>query len=441
MVKKVDIAIVGAGVGGTALYYALSKYVQNVSLLLVDKRSEIANGNSRASNNSQTLHAGEIETNYGYEHALKLRAGSLALRQYCMGLPNREQVISSMPKMVLAVGDKEIDQLEQRYQKFREGFPRLQWFEWKDIREIEPQVAHKNGNRRPDNIAAMGYSESYSAVDYGLLAKSFVQQSQELCAKNSVKGDIWLDAKLIDVQKNSEGYTLSIMKNDVTEKVHCKFLVMASGAYSLHTAHKLGLATEYSLLSAGGNFYFSSLALRGKVYTIQEDGLPFAAVHGDADITQGRRTRFGPTLLPIPKMERYVKGGYRDYWDSIQLKSKFPLTLLALLKNPIIRRYACYDMPLIGKQLFVKQVQKIIPDARPKHLVFAKGFGGSRPLLINHDEGKLIFGETKIKTPLAVFNIAPATGASTCLSVAMNDLQYITQALDLSYDDEAIQLA
>lgn len=429
--KKVDIAIVGAGVSGTALYYALSRCVRGTSVLLLDKRSDIASGNSLATNNSQTLHAGDIETNYDYQKALKLRAGALSLRQYCMALPNREAVIHSMPKMVLAVGDEEINQLRERYEQFRQGFPRLRWFEWEDIRKIEPQVAHKGGIRRPDSIAAMGYRESYSAIDYGLLAKSFVSQADLWQQKNSIEGAICLDAQLIDIAQHSEGYILFIRRYGLLEKLHCRFLVTASGAYSLHMAHKLGLAEDYSLLSAGGNFYFSSLALRGKVYTIQQKGLPFAAVHGDADITQGRRTRFGPTLLPIPKMERYRRGGYRDYWQSITLKSKFPQTLLSLMGNPIVRRYACYDMPF-GKQLFVRQVRKIIPDVCSKHLMFARGFGGSRPLLVNHVRGELVFGETKIMQPSAIFNIAPATGASTCLSVAMNDLHVISQALGLS---------
>lgn len=438
--KKVDIAIVGAGVSGTALYYAISKYIQNASVLLMDKRADIAQGNSRASHNSQTLHAGDIETNYDYDRALKLRAGALSLRQYCMSLPNREEVIHSMPKMVLAVGEQEIAQLQERYQQFKEGFPRLQWFEWEDIRQIEPQVAHKDGYRRPDAIAAMGYRDSYSAINYGLLAKSFVHQSTLTQKKNNIQSDIYLGSNLLSIEENNEGYYLSICHYGVVEKVFCRFLVMSSGSYSLLMAQRLGLAQDYSLLSAGGNFYFSSLALRGKVYTMQQKGLPFAAVHGDADIARERRTRFGPTLLPIPKMERYVSGGYKDYWHSITLKSKFPRTLLSLLGNPIIRRYALYDMPF-GKHLFLQQVRKIIPDARSRHLSFAKGIGGSRPLLVNHMTGELIFGETKITSDFAIFNVAPATGASTCLSVAIQDLKFITQALGLRYDDNIEQQA
>jgi malate dehydrogenase (quinone) len=48
--------------------------------------------------------------------------------------------------------------------------------------------------------------------------------------------------------------------------------------------------------------------LNGKVYMVQNDKLPFAALHGDPDILENGKTRFGPTALALLVLERY-KGG------------------------------------------------------------------------------------------------------------------------------------
>ena len=41
---------------------------------------------------------------------------------------------------------------------------------------------------------------------------------------------------------------------------------------------------------------------------VQNDKLPFAALHGDPDILENGKTRFGPTALALLVLERY-KGG------------------------------------------------------------------------------------------------------------------------------------
>jgi malate dehydrogenase (quinone) len=69
--KKYDVVIIGSGVTGTAILYTLSRYTNVKSIALVDKYSKIASVNSHRDNNSQTLHFGDIETNYTLEKAKK----------------------------------------------------------------------------------------------------------------------------------------------------------------------------------------------------------------------------------------------------------------------------------------------------------------------------------------------------------------------------------
>jgi malate dehydrogenase (quinone) len=99
--------------------------------------------NSKNTNNSQTLHSGDIETNYNLAKATKVKKKADMLKWFC------EEYKSKYPeanffhvynKMILAVGEKEVQQLEQRYHDFKELFPKLQRLEKEDIAKTEPLV-------------------------------------------------------------------------------------------------------------------------------------------------------------------------------------------------------------------------------------------------------------------------------------------------------------
>ncbi len=68
----------------------------------------------------------------------------------------------------------------------------------------------------------------------------------------------------------------------------------------------MGHGTDYGCLPMAGSFYMTTKKiLNGKVYMVQHPKLPFAALHGDPDILANGFTRFGPTALALPKLERY----------------------------------------------------------------------------------------------------------------------------------------
>jgi malate dehydrogenase (quinone) len=68
-VTDYDVLIIGGGVVGTALLYTLSKYTDVKKVGLIEKYSDFGLVNSASYNNSQTLHFGDIETNYSFEKA------------------------------------------------------------------------------------------------------------------------------------------------------------------------------------------------------------------------------------------------------------------------------------------------------------------------------------------------------------------------------------
>ena len=141
--KKFDVLIIGGGVSGTALLYELAKYTDLTSLGLVEKYDGIAKVNSHGHNNSQTIHCGDIETNYTVDKARTVKRTADMIVHYATRLPaeERDKIIFKMPKMVLGVGKTECDYIRKRYTEFKELFPKMELLEKEDIAKIEPNVA------------------------------------------------------------------------------------------------------------------------------------------------------------------------------------------------------------------------------------------------------------------------------------------------------------
>ena len=68
-----DVLIVGGGVCGTALLFELARYTDVARIALVERYDQLAQVNSKATNNSQTIHCGDIETNYTLEKAIRVK--------------------------------------------------------------------------------------------------------------------------------------------------------------------------------------------------------------------------------------------------------------------------------------------------------------------------------------------------------------------------------
>ncbi len=113
--NQYDLIIVGAGVSGSALLYLCTKYTDIKSIAVIEKYAAPARVNSLSSNNSQTLHCGDIETNYTLEKALKVQRAARMLRNYAVTQPDAHHIIFKYPKMVLGVGAKECALLKERF--------------------------------------------------------------------------------------------------------------------------------------------------------------------------------------------------------------------------------------------------------------------------------------------------------------------------------------
>jgi malate dehydrogenase (quinone) len=422
-----EVVIVGGGVCGTALLYTLSQYTNIQNIALIEKESDVALINSYTNSNSQTLHFGDIETNYTLAKATKVKAGANLVKNYLLTKDKKQEIYTKYHKLVLGVGTEQVDRLTKRYQNFKQLFPTLRLLNSTEISEKEPKVWEKRAT--DEAIIALFTEEGYT-VDFNLLAKSFINHALEKSAKNI---NFFFNTKVQKITKKDELYQIQINAQTIQAKV----VIVAAGAHSLLFAKSLGYGLNYALLSVAGSFYFAPKLLNGKVYTVQREKLPFAAVHGDPEVHNQAIARFGPTAKVLPMLERHKYSSIIEYFQTAGLSSKAVLSFIKILSDPIIFKYIAlnfiYDFPIIGKRLFIKEVKKIIPSIKLKDLTYAKGYGGVRPQIVNLNTQALEMGEAKITGDRIIFNITPSPGASTCLQNALDDTNKIIEFLGDSY--------
>ncbi len=429
--KLFDTAVVGGGVAGTSLLFTLAQYTNLKNLILFEKYDEVSELNSNPKANSQTLHVGDIESNYTYEKATTVKKNSSMVSNYIQNFDEVDKSGFRGDKMLLAVGEDEILQLKKRYEEFKVLYPYLELWDEEFLKEFEPKLLEG----RSEPVLAMGARGQITTVNYKVLSESFVQKALDTNKNVQMR----YNEEVTKIESDLDGY-YKITTDTTTFRA--KSVVVNAGAYSLLFAQSMGYGSEYAILPIGGSFFFTKeKLLNSKVYTMQNPKLPFAAIHADPDVTQNWNTRFGPTAFALPKLERYHTLHLKDLMSALNIDEDVTKVYMSLIKDKTIRRYILRnileEMPMIGKKIFVKDARKVIPSLSEQDLTFAKGYGGMRPQVIDKKNQKLLLGEAKIEEGGLIFNMTPSPGATSSLAIALNDTLSICKTLGATFDSVA----
>ena len=437
-----DVLIVGAGVTGTALLYELAKFTDLGRLCLVEAQDSIATLNSHAHNNSQTIHCGDIETHYSLNKASAVRRTAYMVLNYATKLPTRERdrIVHKMPKMVLGVGPTEGAALRQRYEAFKGLYPRMRLLERQDIADIEPNVALVDGTWRRDEIVATGTPDDYSAVDFKELAQSFSHECVRMDRTTSKQITQLFSTKVEAIRQDGKNYVVDTSRGPLQARA----VVVCAGGHSLSMAQSMGLGLEYVCLPVAGSFYFAPEALNGKVYRPQNLNLPFAAVHGDRDIKERGKTRFGPTALMLPMLDRQRRERFERFSDAFRFDRRVARAVWDLLRVKETRDYILrnflYEIPRLSRHLIIKEIRRIVPSIDAADITHAEGFGGVRPQLIDTGTGRLKMGEIKIANGAGlIFNMTPSPGGTSCLGSGEQDMRTLAGYLGARIDEQAFE--
>ncbi len=436
--KHYEVIIIGGGITGSALAYVLAEFSGIENIALLEKYEGLATLNSKASANSQTIHCGDIETNYDLQKATEVKRKADMIVKYCQKHGYENKFLFQGQKMALGVGESEVELIKDRFEKFKELYPYLQLFDKEELKKIEPKLVFDGrGEERAEDIVAMGVQSGvYTTIDYGAMANSFVQNSKNVEGKTC---DLYLNTEVQNIAKVGDKLYIRTANR---LSLSADFVVVNAGAHSLWLAHKMGLGQDLSTICIAGSFYLTKQKLlNGKVYMVQNPKLPFAALHGDPDLLADGCTRFGPTALTLPKLERY-KGcrSVPEFFQSLNFDMDVAKVIWQNFGDSEVRDFLIrnigFEIPILGKKLFVKNARKIIPSIREEDIYYAKGFGGVRPQVISHSQKKLLLGEARIgENPGIIFNMTPSPGATSCLGNALRDAKSACEYLGVSFDD------
>ena len=438
--KHYEVVIVGGGISGAALFYELAKYSTATKICLLEKYEDLATLNSKGTSNSQTIHVGDIETNYTLAKAKITKRTAKMIEKFCLQYDLQDKIMFKHQKMALGVGEKEVEFITKRYNEFKEVFPYLELWDKETLRVLEPKLVYADKAQtidRPEPIIAMGAKDQYTTVDFGAMTKELAKAGQ--AADTSKTTDIFFNSEVEEIEKVGNKYKLTTVNGTVYT---ADFVVVNAGAHSLYLAHKMGYGKHMGSLSMAGSFYITNGEfLNGKVYMVQNDKLPFAALHGDPDILENGKTRFGPTALALLVLERY-KGGKSIFQclKTMNIDGSILKIFWDLLKDSEIRNYVfknfLFEVPGINKGLFVKDARKIVPSLTVDDLEYAKGFGGVRPQVLNKTEKKLMLGEASLSEGKGIiFNMTPSPGATSCLGNAERDIKVVCDYLKLDFNE------
>lgn len=433
-----EVLVIGGGISGAALFYELAKYTNIKSIALLEKYGVLSELNSKGTSNSQTIHCGDIETNYTVDKAKTVKRTANMVEKYCLQYGYENKFMFAHQKMAIGVGDAEVAYMRKRYLDFRELFPYLEVFEKDKLAEIEPKlIFDANGVQRPESIVGVGVeSGEYSTVDYGAMTESLVENAQKIPNKTT---DVFFNSKVTGIKKLGKMHVVTTADRTFT----ADFVVVNAGAHSLYLAHRMGHGTDYGCLPMAGSFYLTTKKiLKGKVYMVQNPKLPFAALHGDPDILANGYTRFGPTALALPKLERYHgNSSIIDFFRTLRLDTNVIKIFADLFSDSDIRNYVLrnflFEVPYFNKKLFVKDARKIVPSLSEDEIEYADGFGGVRPQVLDKVNQKLMLGEASVNPGTGIiFNMTPSPGATSCLGNGERDCKIVCEYLDKKFDQK-----
>jgi len=431
--RQHDVIIVGGGVSGCALLYLLAKYSDIQNIALIEKYSSIASINSHGRNNSQTLHCGDIETNYTLQKAIQVKSAANMVVNYARQLPSSAHVLYKYPKMVLGVGEAECEFLQKRFEEFSPHYERMRCWDAAGISRVEPNVVWGRNER----ILALGVEDEYSTVNFQALADSFVAMAKQVQGKQI---SVYLNTRVRAIRPDDGRHRVQTNR----APLDAKFVVVSAGGHSLLFAQNMGYGMDYACLPVAGSFYYAPDLLNGKVYTVQDEKLPFAAIHGDPDLLVRGKTRFGPTALVVPMLERRNYRTLPDFLRLFHFDRDVFATMWGLLKINETRKFMLknflFEVPLVSQRLFLRDARKIVPTLQLEDLTFARHIGGIRPVMIDKQARKLKLGEAKINTGNGIiFNMTPSPGATSCLQNAEQDARSIVEQLGNFLDEQRLE--
>ena len=228
-----DVAIIGGGVSGCSLLYALSRY--QVRAVLLEATGDVGVATTKA--NSAIVHAG-YDPEPGTLMAKYNVEGNRIIAQLARDL---DILYKPTGSLVLGFGEADRPVIEQLYARGREnGVPNLQTLEREELHALEPAVS--------DAATLALFAPTAGVVNPWELASA----QAETAVKNGA--EVLLDAPVTAIAKRGEGFELQYGPGPAPQALRARFVVNCAGIHAAEVAALAGDAS-FTITPNRGQYY------------------------------------------------------------------------------------------------------------------------------------------------------------------------------------------
>ncbi|CAI1678973.1 L-2-hydroxyglutarate oxidase [Serratia proteamaculans] len=382
-----DVIIIGAGLVGLGVANALQEANPSLRILILEKESGPAAHQS--GHNSNVVHSGI----YYAPGSLKARLAKLGNQSMFAFCREHDLYHDQCGKVIVATQLKELDLLENIYQRGLQNGLAVSWLSQAQLREREPHVNGLEALLVPD-AGIVNYSQVAAK-----LAEIIQQRGGEIHYGQQVEG----------ISESSDD--VSVRTQHV--QYQAKWLVNCAGLFSDRIAALAGYQTGMKIVPFRGEYYVlnneKNYLVNHLIYPVPNPDFPFLGVHFTR-MYNGKRD-VGPNAVLAFKREGYRKCdfslrdlsevlGYRGFWK--------------IAGNYLGEGFAEVRRSL-SRQRFTENARRLIPELQPEDI--QPGPAGVRAQALTAD-GKLVddFHFVKGRRSLHVCN-APSPAATASLEI------------------------
>ena len=249
-----DVTIIGAGIVGLATAVKLVKHNSNLKLTVVEKEKDIAI--HQTGNNSGVIHSG-IYYKPGSLKAINCKRGYDMLLEFC----NQNEINYEIcGKIIVAVNQKELEQLEKIYQRgIENGLTGLKILRKDELKEKEPYVRGIKGIFVPQT----------GIIDFKQVSKKY---AEFITNKNC---EIKLNTEVINIVEKTDH--IEIITNNKT--ITTKYLVTCAGLHSDRIARMTNPEIDIKIIPFRGEYFKikdeKKHLVKSLIYPVPDPTFPF----------------------------------------------------------------------------------------------------------------------------------------------------------------------
>ncbi len=400
---RARLLIIGGGIVGLATALAAQRRRRGDPVLVLEKEDHVAAHQS--GHNSGVIHSG-IYYRPGTLRAELCVSGAATMVEFCrqQGLPHEV-----CGKVIVATAPAELPRLEELRQRAEaNGVRGVRLIGRDELRALEPHAA---------GLAAL-HVPSTGIADFAAVTRRYAELVVE------AGGRVQTGARVRAIRSEPGGFVLETTAGEFA----ADFLINCAGLHSDRVARLAGADPGVQIVPFRGEYYELKAErrslVRGLIYPVPDPRFPFLGVHFTRRVTG--EVEAGPNAVLALKREGYRKTSFspRDALDALSFPGFWRMAGRWWRVG-----FEEYHRSF-SKRLFVRELQKLVPEIRRADL--AGGGSGVRAQALGRD-GSLVddFQFVGHGRALHVLNV-PSPAATASLKIGEKIVEQAAAAWGLA---------